>query len=119
MRRSLSVPFLTLAFLAAGLPAWAGPSFIDLSKAANMGPAQSLDATVPGGEDLKEKEGFANIPQGPQTLRGIPFQMLVAAENQGRSFVTLKGRRQVGFPEAVAITANGIKAQNLYFLHSC
>jgi len=119
MRRSLPVPFLTLVLLAATLPAWAGISFIDLSKAANMGPGQSLDETVPGGEDLKEKEGFANIPQGPQTLRGIPFQMLEASVNQGHSFVVLKGRRKTGFPEAVAINAGGTKAGNLYFLHTC
>ncbi len=120
MRRLLPVPFLLLAAFAAGtLPAQAAPTFVDLSKAANMGPAQSLDAAVAGGEDLKEKEGFANIPQGPQTLRGIPFQLLEASANQGRSFITLKGRRLAGFPEAVAINAGGIKARNLYFLHSC
>lgn len=120
MRRSFAVYFFLLAILTAGtFPAQAAPFFIDLSKVANMGPAQSFDAAVAGGEDLKEKEGFANIPQGPQTLRGIPFQMLEADANQGHCFITLKGRRQAGFPEAVAINAGGIKARDLYFLHSC
>lgn len=120
MRRFPPVFFLFLAFLAVEMsPAWAGPTFIDLSKAANMGPAQSFDEEVADGRDLKEKEGFANIPQGPQTFRGIPFFMLEAAGNQGHSFVVLKGRRKGGFPEAVALNAGGIKAANLYFLHSC
>lgn len=120
MRRSLPIFFLFLALLAGAMPpAWAGPTFIDLSKAANMGPAQSFDTEVTGGQDLKEKEGFANIPQGPQTFRGVPFGMLEAAGNQGRSFVVLKGRRKGGFPEAVALNAGGIKAADLYFLHSC
>ncbi|HJT25161.1 MAG TPA: hypothetical protein VJ873_11345, partial [bacterium] len=120
MRRLLPILLLFLTLLAAGMsPAQAGLSFVDLSKAADMGPSQSFDQTVPGGEDLKEKEGFVHIPQGPQTFRGIPFLMLEAPTNQGRSFVVLKGRRKGNFPEAVALNAGGIKAGNLYFLHSC
>lgn len=120
MRQSLSATLLFLAFLVAVVsPVRAGISFIDLSKAANMGPAQSFDEAVPGGEDLKEKEGFANIPQGPQTLRGIPFLMLETDANQGNSFIALYGRRHGIFPQAVAINVGGIKAKNLYFLHSC
>ena len=120
MRRFPSAFFLSLAFLAAGsAPALAALSFIDLSRAANMGSTQFFDEAVPGGQDLKEKEGLANVPQGPQTLRGIPFLMLDALGNQGRSFVVLRGKRKGNFPEAVALNAGGIKAGNLYFLHSC
>ncbi len=115
MRRTL---FFCLALLASGVSR-AATSFIDLSKAANMGPSQSFDGAVPGGEDLKEKEGFANIPQGPQTFRGIPFQLLDGSVNQGKSFVVLKGRRKPAFPDAVALSAGNLKADTLYFLHSC
>lgn len=120
MHRPSSVLVLLLAFLVTVVsPVCAGLTFIDLSKSANIGPAQSFDETVPGMEDLKEKEGLASIPQGPQTLRGIPFLMLDASGNQGRSFVVLKGKRKGNFPEAVALSTGGLKAVNLYFLHSC
>ncbi len=115
MQRTL---FFGLVLLAYGT-SWPAPAFIDLSKAANMGPSQSFDGAVPGGEDLKEKEGFANIPQGPQTFRGIPFQLLDWTENQGKSFVVLKGKRKPTFPEAIALPAGHLKAGMLYFLHSC
>jgi len=98
---------------------WATPVYIDLSKAANIGPAQSMDGESYGGEDLKEKEGFANIPQGPQTFRGIPFQLLEGATHQGKCFIALKGSRKTEFPEAVALPAGSIKAEELYFLHTC
>jgi hypothetical protein len=110
--------FFCLALLACGTSR-ALPTFIDLSKAANMGPADSLDGAVAGGEDLREKEGFTNIPQGPQTFRGIPFQLLDGTQNQGKSFVVLKGKRKPSFPEAVALSAGHLKADTLYFLHSC
>jgi hypothetical protein len=115
MRRTL---FFCLVLLAAA-KSWTASSFIDLSKAANMGPSQSFDGTFPGGEDLKEKEGFSNIPQGPQTFRGIPFQLLDWTENQGKSFIVLKGKRKPAFPEAVALPVGHLKADTLYFLHSC
>jgi hypothetical protein len=115
MRRKL---FFCVALLACG-SSRATTVFIDLSKAANMGPAESFDGAVAGGDDLKEKEGFTNIPQGPQTFRGIPFQLLDGAQNQGKSFVVLKGKRKPAFPDAVALAAGHLKADTLYFLHSC
>ncbi len=115
MQRTL---FFCLVLLTYGT-SWAAPIFIDLSKAANMGPSQSFDGTVPGSDDLKEKEGFANIPQGPQTFRGIPFQLLDWTQNQGNSFIVLKGRRKPTFPEAVALPVGHLKVDTLYFLHSC
>jgi hypothetical protein len=97
----------------------AAPIFLDLSKAANYGPNQNLEGSSQGVEDPKEKEGFANIPQGPQTFRGIPFQLLDWTQNQGRSYIVLKGRRKQDLPDAVALPAGGEKADSLYFLHTC
>ncbi len=120
MRRPWAFGFLFPLLLARGPePALAATTFLDLSRAADMGPAQSFDGAVTGGEDLKEKEGLANIPQGPQTLRGVPFLLLDSTQNQGRSFVVLKGKRQAGFPQAVAVSAGDLRAGYLYFLHSC
>ena len=101
------------------LPARAEVTFLDLSKAANMGPNQPFDGEAPGVGDLKEKEGFANIPQGPQTLRGIPFQLLDWTANAGKSFIALRGKSKADFPQALSLPAGHLKAQSLYFLHSC
>ncbi len=120
MRRSCAFGRLFPLLLSWGLqPAFSAVTFLDLSRAANMGPEQSFDGAVAGGEELREKEGLANIPQGPQTLRGVSFLLLDSTKNQGRSFVVLKGKRQAGFPEAVAFPAADLKAGYLYFLHSC
>lgn len=108
---------LLLLWSAAG-PLSAAPFFIDLSKAANHGPNETLQDSR-GVEDAKEKEGFANIPQGLQTFRGIPFQLLDWTKNQGKSYLVLKGRPKPDLPEAVAIPAGHLKAGNLYFLHTC
>ncbi|HVZ81684.1 MAG TPA: hypothetical protein VHE12_12920 [bacterium] len=111
----------TAAFLLWSLASMgmAAPVFLDLSKAANFGPNQSLYGNTHGVEDPREKEGFANIPQGPQTFRGIPFQLLDWTQNQGRSYIALKGRPKKDLPEAVAIPAGGATADSLYFLHTC
>lgn len=98
---------------------YAAPVFLDLSKAANFGPNQSFYGSAQGVEDPKEKEGFANVPQGPQTFRGIPFQLLDWSQNQGHSYIALKGRPKKDLPDAVAISVGGAKADCLYFLHTC
>ena len=115
MRRALLLVFILLS---QGI-ARAAVTLIDLSKAANMGPSQSFDGAAPGGEDLREKEGFANIPQGPQTFRGIPFHLLEEGLNGGKTFVVLKGKRKPAFPEAVALSTGHLRAAALYFLNSC
>jgi hypothetical protein len=93
--------------------------FLDLSKAANMGPSESFDGDTSGVPDADKKDGFSVFPTGSKTLRGVPFQLLDPSRNQGRSFVVLKGSRKPDFPEAVSIPAGYTKASHLYFLHTC
>ncbi len=99
----------------------ADPSFhyLDLSKSANRGVSESFDGADSTVEDLQEKNGFKNIPVGIQTFRGIPFQILDGTKNNGHAFVVLKGRRKPDFPEAVSISADHLKAAELFFLHTC
>ena len=117
----MAKPFFRI--LAAGLAwAWMGQvlaSSIDLSKAANMGPGESFDEVSREMADAKAKSGFASLPIGQQTFRGVPFLMMDPAQHGGNSFVVLKGRKKPGFPEGVSISAGGIKAPYLYFLHTC
>ncbi len=69
------------------------PSFtyLDLSKVANRGVTESFDDSAVKVQDLQEKIGFKKIPVGLQTFRGIPFQILDPVQNNGRSYVVLKG----------------------------
>ena len=97
----------------------AAQTFLDLSKTANLGPDTSFDEAVTGIQDLKQKNGLLELPVGRQVFRGVPFQILDPAKNQGRSLVVLKGRRKPNFPEGVSIPAGHLKAVSLYFLHTC
>lgn len=119
-RAAPSLPVLVLSLLgAAAPPARAQVHFWDLSRAANMGPAESFDEVTPGVRDLRQKEGMGDVPQGPQTFRGVPFLILDPSQNNGHSFIALKGRRKGGFPQAVDLPAGHLKAATLYFLHTC
>jgi hypothetical protein len=115
----------TLIFILLGLGrasnVYSAPSFnyLDLSKVVNRGVTESFDDSAVKVQDLQEKIGFKNIPVGLQTFRGIPFQILDPAQNNGRSYVVLKGHHQAEFPEAVSIPAGHLKAAELYFLHTC
>jgi hypothetical protein len=100
----------------AGMPSF---NYLDLSKVVNRGVTESFDESEEKVQDLQEKIGFKNIPVGLQTFRGIPFQILDPAQNNGRSYAVLKGHHQSEFPEAVSIPAGHLKAAELYFLHTC
>ncbi len=119
MKRTALLPAFTLGLWALGTGLQAAPRYFDLSKAANMGPAESFDEAAPGIQDLHQKSGLEYLPSGPQTFRGVPFQLLNPASNNGHSYVVLKGRRKPGFPAAVSIPGDHQKAAYLYFLHTC
>jgi hypothetical protein len=97
------------------------PSFtyLDLSKVVNRGVTESFDESDTKVQDLQEKIGFKNIPAGIQNFRGISFQVLDPVQNNGRSYVVLKGHHQSEFPEAVSIPVGNLKAAELFFLHTC
>jgi hypothetical protein len=113
--------YLVAIFFGTGFPILAAPNFLDLSKAANMGLAESLDEAVAISDikDLEQKNGFKYVPVGLQTFRGVPFQILDPAANNGHSFIVLKGRRKPSFPDAISLKADHLKAAYLYFLHTC
>jgi hypothetical protein len=111
---SLSFGFFSYAY--SGQPSF---NYLDLSKMVNRGVTESFDDSSVKVQDLQEKIGFKNIPAGLQTFRGIPFQILNPVQNNGRSYVVLKGHHQSEFPEAVSIPAGHLKTAELYFLHTC
>jgi hypothetical protein len=120
MRQMSRLPLPALAFLlGTACPAFAGFQFLDLSQAANRGLEESFDETVPGVTDLREKNGLKDFPVGQREFRGIPFKVLDPAQHQGHSFIALKGRAKPDFPQGVSIPAGGLKATELFFLHTC
>ncbi|HVM33250.1 MAG TPA: hypothetical protein VMU88_08970 [bacterium] len=108
---------LAACLLSSSAPA--GTTYLDLSAAANRGPADSFDQTFPDAPDREAKNGLAQFPVGDQTFRGIPFRLLDPSRNQNRSFIALKGRERPDFPEAVTLKGPGGGVQDLYFLQTC
>jgi len=111
--------FAVLAFLLACGPAFAQTRFLDLSKAANMGPGTSFESDASGVPGAEKADGLSALPTGSKTLRGVPFRLLDPSSNQGHHFVALKGSRKPDLPEAVSIPGGLNKAPYLYFLHTC
>lgn len=118
--KRLLLSFLVLGSFIPGL--WADPigfHCLDLSKVANRSVTEAFDQSAQNVQDLQDKIGFKNVPVGLQTFRGIPFQIIDPVQNDGLSFVVLKGHHQSEFPEAVSIPAGHLKAAELFFLHTC
>jgi hypothetical protein len=118
MKRFAAAAF-GLIWAAALTPVWGGVTFVDLAGAANRGPQDSFDSSFPGAEDSVQKNGLAQFPAGRHIFRGVPFDLLDPAKNQGRSFIALKGRERPDFPEAVTLQGPGGGAKFLYFLQTC
>ena len=117
--KSSAFPILAACFALLTTGARAETHFIDLSKTANRGFDESFDEAFAGAEDVKQKQGFSSLPTGVHSFRGVPFEILDPAHNNGHSFIALKGRRKPDFPEALYLYAGGIQAEWLYFLHTC
>jgi hypothetical protein len=119
MKKTLILILLSFVLSSAVYSGQPSFSYLDLSKVVNRGVTESFDDSTVKVQDLQEKIGFKNIPVGLQTFRGIPFQILDPSQNNGRSYVVLKGHHQAGFPEAISIPTGNLKAVELYFLHTC
>jgi len=97
-----------------------GVWFLDLSKAANRGFADTTADDGLGGWTDQGREGdLHDFPVGERDLLGVPFRILDPAQNGGRSAVLLRGRRRPTWPESVSLPVDGWKASWLYFLHTC
>ncbi|MFP4378995.1 MAG: hypothetical protein ACLFUS_00715 [Candidatus Sumerlaeia bacterium] len=89
---------------------------VDISAVCNAGLTCEEGQAHPGwgdhpGNDMRE------LPTGSQLFEGIPFDVIQAEENEGRSCLRL-ARNKKGWAEKAEIPL-GCEARTLYFLHAC
>lgn len=91
---------------------------LDLTKAANMGFEDKINAdgkggwTDQGGNDMREFK-FT----GETKFLNIPFKIIDPKKNNGKSCIVLRGQNNKAFPIKAEISVNK-KAAGIYFLHS-
>jgi len=91
---------------------------IDLRKVANRAFADEKPGDSQGGwSDQGPGNDLSCLPVGPQTLAGVPFDIIDPAKNTGKSMVVVSRRAGQGTPAQVTIPV-GIKAKTLAFLHA-
>lgn len=91
---------------------------IDLRESCNTGFADERPGDGQGGWTDQGPNDARQIPLGRQTWRGIPFEIIDAAGNEGRSCIVLKGRGREGMPMSAEFRV-GVECDVLYFLHGC
>jgi len=91
---------------------------VDLRAACNAGFRDDVSGDGKGGWTDQGPNDARNIPVGLQNWRGIPFEVIAAAENAGKSCVVLRGRGRVSMSASCTFTV-GRKCDTVYFLHGC
>ena len=92
--------------------------FVDLTPACTTGFADEVAGDGKGGWTDQGKNDIRTLPTGRVELRGIPFDIVEPAKNQGKSCVILKGKGRESLP-AEAVIPVGKACETLYFLHAC
>ncbi|MHB9038271.1 MAG: glycoside hydrolase family 2 TIM barrel-domain containing protein [Armatimonadota bacterium] len=91
-------------------------TFIDLHAFANMGFKDDVAGDKKGGWTDQGPADLRTVPVGGQTFRGVQFDIIDPAKNDGKSCIVLRGQDRPYFPaSADRIQAQG-KFDKLYFL---
>ncbi|MCD6351632.1 MAG: beta-galactosidase, partial [Armatimonadetes bacterium] len=90
---------------------------VDLRAVANAGFADEQAGDGRGGWTDQGPNDAREIPLGRQVFRGVPFEIIGPAHNDGRACVVLRGRAWPKKPAAIEFTV-GEKCDVLYFLHA-
>jgi len=93
--------------------------FVDLKPYCNMGFADETANDGKGGwDDTGPDNDLRMLPAGKQKMRGVPFHVIDAAGNRGRSCIVLRGKGNATFPLSAEGIAVEKKAASLFFLHT-
>ncbi|HUT33942.1 MAG TPA: hypothetical protein VNE39_10700 [Planctomycetota bacterium] len=90
---------------------------IDLRKACTVGFTDETADDKKGGWFDSGEADLRMLPHGRQTLGGVAFDIIVPADNGGRSCVVLKSGRRPDLPKETRAAIGGHRARTLYFLH--
>ncbi len=91
---------------------------VDLRKAATSSFTDETDSDGKGGWTDQGSNDFRNIPLGKQVFRGVPFEIIDPAANEGKSCIVLKGAGRQSFPSEATGIPVGAKLCRLFFLHT-
>ncbi len=93
---------------------------IDLRPFCTMGLADQTAGDGKGGwADEGNLNDMRDLKTGKRTLLGVPFDLIVPAENGGKAVITLRSRNLTPtLPESSGPIPVNRKVRNLYFLHA-
>jgi hypothetical protein len=118
---------LTLLVLSAALQAGEPPvlksvpdgfTTVELRPFVNMGWADETAGDGKGGWTDQGSNDMANAPVGLRKCRGIPFDLIDAAKNDGKSVIVLKSEKFKPGLASVTVPLGGAKAQRIYVLQA-
>ncbi|MFQ6131637.1 MAG: hypothetical protein ACE5R4_06345 [Armatimonadota bacterium] len=91
---------------------------VDLRAAADTGFRDEVDGDGKGGWTDQGDNDARAISLGSQVWRGVPFEVIDPAENDGKSAIVLRGSSRPDLPEEVEVQV-GQRCDVVYFLHGC
>jgi len=102
-----------------GADAAAGAGFrtLDMRLAVNMGWKDRVAADGKGGWIDQGRNDMRNVRPGRKAFCGVPFDLIDAAANGGKSVLVLKSENFPAGPKSRSVAASG-KARSIYFLHA-
>ncbi len=102
------------------LDALAGEFFtVDISKQANIALRDEVAGDKKGGWSDQGDSDMRNFPVGLHRFAGIPFDVIDADKNNGKSAIGLLSTAHADWrPQKVTVPFGDRKAKRLYFLHS-
>jgi hypothetical protein len=94
-----------------------GFSPVDMRTAVNMGFKDGISGDGKGGWTDQGGNDMRFLPTGRQTFRGIPFDIIEPAKNDGKASLILFSTVRPYFPTEAEVKKIGRKARSIYFLH--
>ena len=92
---------------------------IYLRQAVNMGFRDKFPGDGKGGwTDQGPQNDLRAMTSGPQTLGGIPFDIIDPATNRGRSCLAMRGTHRPYFLEKARVAFPGVEGKYLYLLNA-
>ncbi|MBT4819278.1 MAG: hypothetical protein HN742_09345 [Lentisphaerae bacterium] len=99
---------------------WVGYQPVDLSTVVNRDFRDDTPEDFKGGWTDEGQNDMRNLPPGDWLVNGVPFRILDAAQNGGKSCLILKGGpKQTPFPETTVVPLPGsTRLSKLHVLHT-
>ncbi len=127
MRKSLCAIFVACAVVVCATLADEPPllktvpddfTIVDIRPFCNMGWTDETAGDGRGGWSDQGDNDMPNAPLGLRDCRGIPFDIVDATANEGKSLIVFKSRNFANGVDVVEIPLNGARAETIYVLQA-